>query len=66
MTAILSRYTVALHSVALHFPGFGGVSQENRATPSEKGPMAPTFSTLDPKGPKIEKIQDRPPGLNRD
>ena len=30
----LNRYSnpVALHSVALRFPGFGGVSQENRAT----------------------------------
>ena len=36
-TVILSRYTVELHSVALRFPGFGGVSQENRATPPEKG-----------------------------
>ena len=31
--AILSRYTVALHSVALRFLGFVGVLQENRATP---------------------------------
>ena len=39
--------TVALHSVALRFfPGFEGVSQENRATPREKGPVAPTFSAL--------------------
>ena len=29
----MSRYTVFLHSVALRFPGFGRVSQENRATP---------------------------------
>ena len=40
---MLSRYTVALHSVALHFPGIGGASQENRATPPKKGPVAPTF-----------------------
>ena len=39
-------HSVALHTVALHFPGFGGVSQDNRATPSEKGPVAPTFSAL--------------------
>ena len=39
-------YTVALHSVALRFPGFGGVSQENCATPPEKGPVTPTFSAL--------------------
>ena len=32
-TVILSRYTVALQSVALVFLGFGGVSQENRAAP---------------------------------
>ena len=42
-TAVLSRYTVVLYSVALRFPGFGGVSQENRATPPEKGPVAPPF-----------------------
>ena len=35
-TVVLSRYTVALHSVALRFPGFGGVSQENRTTPPER------------------------------
>ena len=36
-TVILSRYTVALHSVARRFPGFEGVSQENcGATPPEK------------------------------
>ena len=46
-TVILLRYTVALHSVTLRFPGFGGVSQENRATPPEKGPVAPTFSALE-------------------
>ena len=40
------RYAVALHSVALRFPGFGGVSQGNGATPTEKGPAAPTFSAL--------------------
>ena len=34
-TVILSRCTVALHSVALRFSVFGGVSQENRATPPE-------------------------------
>ena len=45
--AILSRHTVALHSVALRFPGFGGVLQENRATPPQKGPVAPTFSALE-------------------
>ena len=38
--------SVAKHSVAPHFPGFGGVSQENHATHSEKGPVAPTFSAL--------------------
>ena len=38
--------TAALHSVALRFPGFGGVSQENRATPPQRGPIAPTLSTL--------------------
>ena len=48
-TVILSRYAVALHSVALRFPGFGGggESQENRATPPEKGPVAPTFAALE-------------------
>ena len=45
-TVILSRYTVALHSVALRFPGFGGVWQENRATPPQNGPVVPTFSAL--------------------
>ena len=30
--------TVALHSVALRFLGFGGVSQENHATLPPKGP----------------------------
>ena len=46
-TIILSQHTVVLHSVALCFPGFGGVSQENRATPPQKGPVAPTFSALE-------------------
>ena len=32
----LSRYNIALHSVAPRFPGLGGVLQENRATPPEK------------------------------
>ena len=43
-----NRYSnpVALHSVALHFPGFGGASHENRATPPDKGAVAPTFSDL--------------------
>ena len=36
--ATLWRYT--------RFPEFGGVSQENRTTPPEKGPVAPTFSAL--------------------
>ena len=45
-TIILSRYTVGLHSVALRFPGFGVVSQENRATPRSKGPLPPIFSAL--------------------
>ena len=55
-TIILSRCTVALHSVALRFPGYGGVSQENRAAPPQRtlwpppfqleGPVAPTFSAL--------------------
>ena len=40
VTIILSRYTVVLHSVALRFPGFGEASQENRATPPEKGPVS--------------------------
>ena len=44
-TIILSRYNVAPHSVALCFPGFGGVSQENRATPL-KLPVAPASSAL--------------------
>ena len=39
----MSRYTVALHSVSLRSPGFGGVSQDNRTTPPEKVPAAPTF-----------------------
>ena len=42
-TVTLSRYAVALHSVALRFPAFGRVSQENRATPCWKGPVAPIF-----------------------
>ena len=46
-TVTLLRHTVALRSVALRFPGFGGVSQENRATPPQKGPVAPTFSALE-------------------
>ena len=33
---IVSRYTVALHSVALRFPAFGGMSQQNRATPPKR------------------------------
>ena len=33
-------------SVALRFPGFGGLSQETRATPPENGPVAPTFSAF--------------------
>ena len=41
---------VALHCCAtlcrICFPGFGGVLQENRATPPEKGRVAPTFSAL--------------------
>ena len=43
-----NRYSnpVALRSVALRFRGFGGMSQENRATPPEKGPVAPPFSAL--------------------
>ena len=45
-TTILSRFIVALHSVALCFPRFGGVSQDNRATPPEKSPVAPTFQLL--------------------
>ena len=45
-TVTLSRYTAALHSVALRFPGFGGVAQENRGTPPEKGPVAPAFSAF--------------------
>ena len=44
-TVIVSHYTVALHSVALRLPGLG-VSQENRPTPPEKGPVAPAFSAL--------------------
>ena len=40
------RKPVALHSVTLRFPGFGGASQENRATPPEKGPVAPTASAF--------------------
>ena len=46
-TVILWQNTVALHCVALRFPGFGGVSQENRATPPQKGPVAPTFSAFE-------------------
>ena len=45
-TIVLSRYTVALYPVALRFPASGKVPQENRATPTEKGPVAPTFSAL--------------------
>ena len=43
-----NRYSnpVVLHSVALRFQRFGGALQENRATAREKGPVAPTFSTL--------------------
>ena len=41
-----SRHISALHSVALRFPGFGGVLQENRATPPKKGPVAPSFFEL--------------------
>ena len=37
-----SQHIGALHSVALRFPGFGGVSQENRATPPKRG-VAPRF-----------------------
>ena len=33
-----------LHSVALRFPGFGGVSQENRESNPSKGRVAPTFA----------------------
>ena len=41
VTVILSRYTVALHSLACCFRAFGGVSHENRATPlSEKEPCS--------------------------
>ena len=43
-TVILSRYSVALHSVVRCFPGFGGVSQENCTTHPEKGPVASTFA----------------------
>ena len=35
VTVIMSCYTVALHC-PLSFPGYGGVSQENRATPPQK------------------------------
>ena len=45
-TVTLPRYAVALHSVALRFSGLGGMWQENRATPPEKGPVAPSFSAL--------------------
>ena len=45
-TVVLSRCTVALHSVALRFPVFGGVSQETRTTPPEKGHVVPTFSAF--------------------
>ena len=45
-----NRYSnpVALHcrAFALRFPGAGGVSQENRATPPEEGPVAPPLSAL--------------------
>ena len=46
-TVILSRYTVALDSVALRFPGFerAVVAGESRYTPS-KGPVAPIVSAL--------------------
>ena len=48
MTKWPNRYSnpVALRSVALRRPGLGGVSQENLATPPEKGPVAPPFSAL--------------------
>ena len=35
-TVTLLRYTVVLHSVALLYPGLGGVSQENRAAPPQR------------------------------
>ena len=38
----ISRYTLSRYG----FPAFGGVSQENGATPPQKGPVPPTFSAL--------------------
>ena len=43
---ILSRYTVALHSVALRFPRFGGVPQKNRATTLKGPPVESAFLAL--------------------
>ena len=45
-TVIPSRHIVTIHSVALCFPRCRGVSQVNRATPPQKGPVAPTVSAL--------------------
>ena len=47
-TVFLSRYTVALHSVALRFPGCGGGVRRIALHPLSKGPVAPTVSV--PKG----------------
>ena len=44
-TAILSRYAVAPHSVALRFPVLGGVSPENRYTPWKRPCSAYLFSS---------------------
>ena len=44
-TEILSRYAATLHSVALRFPVFGGVSQENRAPPPQRPCSTYLFSS---------------------
>ena len=49
------NHTVALHSFALHFPGFRGVSQENRTTPPWALPCPQKLLQL--QSPKLGKCK---------
>ena len=44
--SVREKNITTLHSVALLFSAFGGVSQKNLAAAPSKGPVAPTFSAL--------------------
>ena len=49
-TVILMGYTV------VHFPGFGVVSQENRTTPTSKGPVCSTYLFKSAIGPAPHRV----------